>query len=468
MRLNLGLIFAGLIFFFNPSFNLFDILPDFIGALLIMLGLSKMYVFDANLEDARRNAKFLLWISVLRLVLCVWTVGGHRDYVMPFTFIICVLEAIYMLGLFRNLYLGMEYTLMRSDCEGNVKRVNEAFTMSFIFVIVSRALEFAPHITDILKQDAELDLSSGASFKMPMAQMKMYILGACLICSLILGIFYVFMTARAFIGVIKEKNYSNFLSKKYEDYLVLDWEKHVYSRLSLSYFLLTLSPLFLIDFYIDGINIIPTPLAALLAFSAFVTVKHITGQKANARIFIPALVSSVLSYLYMTRVQLGINHLCFPLSYNKLSFPLLADKSSVIYAAFFAIVEAILIYGIFLQCLNAKRELFDAEKRRGALGLMRFTKIPALLLCLCSAALKILTTFKGYLSHDKGVLDYIKNKAFILNEQNYKTFMENPLIVRYEKVTSACFILAAVTVVLALSVSVLLIRTRGVSEGEQK
>ena len=133
MRGNLGLIFAGLLFFALPNFNLLDIMPDFIGAILIMSGLSKMYMYDGNFEDARKSAKFLLWVSVLRLVFCFWSAsGGRRDYLLPFTFIICVLEAIYMIALFKGLYLGLEYTLMRAGSERLTKKTNEAFTMSIM------------------------------------------------------------------------------------------------------------------------------------------------------------------------------------------------------------------------------------------------------------------------------------------------------------------------------------------------
>ena len=51
MRFNLSLIFAGLLFFFNPCVNMLDLLPDFIGAILIITGLSKMYMYNANFED---------------------------------------------------------------------------------------------------------------------------------------------------------------------------------------------------------------------------------------------------------------------------------------------------------------------------------------------------------------------------------------------------------------------------------
>ena len=99
MRLSLGLIFAGTVFFALPNFNMFDIMPDFIGAILIMSGLSKLQWIDGNFEDARKGAKYLLWVSVLRLVLCIFANGGRADYLVPFAFIVCVLEIMFMMKL---------------------------------------------------------------------------------------------------------------------------------------------------------------------------------------------------------------------------------------------------------------------------------------------------------------------------------------------------------------------------------
>ena len=192
MRFNLGLIFAGICFFFNPCFNLLDIVPDFIGAALIMTGLSKMYMYNINFEDAQKSAKFLLWLSVLKFALCVWTNSGNRDYAMPFTFVMCVLEVILMISMFRSLYLGIEYTLMRTQNTSAkiIKDANNAFSMSLVFTIALKVLDFIPHLSDIAQQDAEFALSREMTALLPIANLKGLLYIACMFFALILGLIY--------------------------------------------------------------------------------------------------------------------------------------------------------------------------------------------------------------------------------------------------------------------------------------
>ena len=51
--LGLSWIGAGMIFLCNPMINIVDILPDFIGLLMIMHGLSKAAEVTDHLGDAR-------------------------------------------------------------------------------------------------------------------------------------------------------------------------------------------------------------------------------------------------------------------------------------------------------------------------------------------------------------------------------------------------------------------------------
>ena len=445
MRMNLGLIFTGLIFFFNPNFNMLDILPDFIGCILIMSGLSKMYMYDGNFEDAKRSAKFLLWISVIRFILCMWVNSGNRDYLLPFTFIACVLEAIYMISLFKGLYLGAEYTLMRADCENRIKGINEAFTMSFIFTLGVKALEFAPNICDLVKQDAELDLSAGASFKMSMAQMKVYVLGVCLICSLILGLIWLFVTAKIWIKLISDKQYAGFLKEKYESYLELDREVYMSDRIKKIYFLSTFAFAFFADFYIDGINIFPSVLGILLMFSASLYLCRHSGTKKSLSfaVAISASASSVLSYMFMSRVHFGINYLFVNESYNKEEFTLLSSKASIYYAAIFALLEFLLTFALILLVLFQMRTVFKNEKRSVALPMLRFAAVPSFLALLCAAANKVLTVIRSHIATDEYVLGYVQGKSYITNEEVYNAYMENPLIRQYESITDASLIFSA-------------------------
>lgn len=471
MRRNLGLIFAGLVFFALPNFNLLDIMPDFIGAILIMTGLSKMYMYDGNFEDAKRSAKFLLWISVLRLVLCLWTTsGGRRDYLVPFTFIVCVLEAIYMISLFKGLYLGLEYTLMRADSERLVKKTNEAFTMSFIFVIASRILEFAPQICEIYAQDAELDLSAGASFKMSMAQMKMYVLGVCLVCGLILGIIYLFVTADAWVRVIADKKYAPFLKGKYNEYLVNERDVFVAGKIELIYFLVTLSFAFLVDFYIDGINIIPSFISVALTGAACLYLSKLLskGRLVTVILTVFTFIGSCLSYLFMNRVHLGINYLISAETYNYKEFPFLEGINSVYASAIISGIEFILCTLLYTFCLSAMIKLFTNEKRTVAIPMLRLAKILSCLTLLSSSALKVIKTAEAHMATNSLVSNYIQNKTRITSQKEYLEYMQNPLISQYEKLSSSSYYLSFAVAALVIICVLYMIRIRRFTDGEHE
>lgn len=469
MKKNLGLIFAGLVFFTLPNFNLFDVMPDFIGALFIMAGLSKMYMYDGNFEDAKRSAKFLLWISVLRLVLCFWTnSAGRQDYLLPFTFIVCVLEAIYMISLFKGLYLGLEYTLMRADSERLTKKTNEAFTMSFIFVIASRLLEFAPQICEVLAQDAELDLSSGASFKMSMAQMKMYVTVVCISCGLILGIIYLFVTADAWIRIIADKNYAPFLKEKYNEYLGGYRDEFISSKISVIYFALTLSFVFFFDFFIDGINIIPSPVGVLLlCVSGICCAKLLSYDKIRvACLSLFALVSSCVSYIFMNKVRLGVNYLLWLETYNHKEFPLLEKSGAVFSAIVIGFIEFVLCTCLVVLVLSLMRRIFAKEKRTVALPMLKVLTIPSVLMLLCSFACRVSQTLEAHLTSKPAVLEYVRNKAYITKEAEYLEYMKNPLVSGYEKVSSVSYILSIAVAVLAVICILYSLRIRRFTEGE--
>ena len=468
MRLYLGLVFAGLTFFALPNFNLLDITPDFIGAILILIGLSKVCAFDDNFKDARKGAKYLLWISVLRLVLCVWANGGHRDYIMPFTFILCVLELIFMISTFRNLYLGLEYTLSRSDCERHLKNTSEAFTMSFLFAIVSRLLEFAPQICDILKVDSELSLSDNVSTMTNIAQMKTYILGTCLVCSLIVGIIYLFITAKAWFGVIADKKYSSFLKEKYDNYLVTEREKHLSLAIERTYLLLVPSVLFVFNFFIDGINIIPTIISAILLFSCVLSLSGFAQKSRkviSSLLCIGCIAATFVSYAFMTKIHFGINFLYASESFNSEQFVLLESKMSVFASAVISLVECILLCLLVYVCTKQMSDLFAREKRTVAVPMVGFFRVMVVLSVISSGVRNVLTTLEGHLATNTYVLEYIRNKT-VMTKQVYDAYIQNPLVTEYEAVSTAAYVSSFVSAALVLISVLYIFRLRRFTEGD--
>ena len=66
-----GMVFAGLVFFFNPNVALFDLLPDVIGALLIYFGLKNASEAGAYFDDARSVSFAMIWLYAAKSVFAV-------------------------------------------------------------------------------------------------------------------------------------------------------------------------------------------------------------------------------------------------------------------------------------------------------------------------------------------------------------------------------------------------------------
>ncbi len=466
MKAYLWLIFAGLVFFSNPCFNLFDFLPDFIGCMLIMSGLSKLRLFDGNFSEARRNAKFLLWISVLKLLLCMWTHNGHSDYVMPFTFIFGVLEIIFMLGLFRNLYLACEYTFMRSGYEGKFKVLNEAFTMSFVFTIVIKAMDFIPHITDILAQDAELDLSHGASFKMPMYTYKIYLTFFCLVCGLILGAVYLYYTARAWIKLARSNEYNSFLREKFTDYTITERDKYIGGKIEKIYFLLTFGCVFIIDFCIDSVNILPTAIGIILVFWASVNASLMCSKRPPVVLFLLTLVSSVADLLYMTQVRMGISFISSAMTYNKQEFSLLSSQKSIAIGSVLSVISFALFTALIFVCISRMKLIFREEKRTVALPMLNFAKALTVVAGVSSCFGKIATCVMGYMATKPEIEEYIFAVERMPESISNELYMNSTFIQTYETINTLGYVFVILSVAVTLVSVLYLLRIRRFTDGE--
>ena len=87
---------------------------------------------------------------------------------------------------------------------------------------------------------------------------------------------------------------------------------------------------------------------------------------------------------------------------------------------------------------------------------------------LSAAVLRVLRTFEGHLATSKVVSAYVQNKAHITSQSEYLEYMQNPLISRYESVSSACYVLSVVTVIFAIVCVLYMIRVRRFTEGDYK
>ena len=101
--MNYSLIITGLFFLFNPEVNILDILPDFIGIILIMRGFRPMTSVSATAEESYRNFSRYLAVSAVKaaaLIPMISVASSDPSFYMLFTLVFAVLELIFAIPAF--------------------------------------------------------------------------------------------------------------------------------------------------------------------------------------------------------------------------------------------------------------------------------------------------------------------------------------------------------------------------------
>lgn len=267
-RAGFGLVFAGLVFFMNPVTQLFDVMPDFIGALLIYAGLRKAALADGYFEDARKLSLYLFWLYILKTAFS-FSLLSDSGNALPFTFISGVAEIIFVCAFFHKLYMGFDYTFMRSDRKSAVYDVNSVYILSVIFTISKCVLAFLPEMLEFVKQNEDINLSANHAYTMSVIRLKPYAIILALFIQLILGIIFVVKTGKFFRTVIKDSEYIDAVISKAHEYICENRKKYISKALGTSCSFFAASALFMADIFVEGMDILPDFLSVVCITIAF-------------------------------------------------------------------------------------------------------------------------------------------------------------------------------------------------------
>lgn len=123
--MNIGYLIAGCVFLLNPTVNLIDVLPDVIGYLLILKGLDKLSDLDGKLHSAKQKFKAAAWIAGVKFLVMFLTPVMDSTWYLLFAFSFGVLEMIYEIPAFVELFGGISYLEMRHT-NHKTRRTEEA------------------------------------------------------------------------------------------------------------------------------------------------------------------------------------------------------------------------------------------------------------------------------------------------------------------------------------------------------
>ena len=290
-QLGLKYLLWGIVFIMNPNLNIIDILPDFIGALLIMKGLYNVSQIYPQFNDSLEYFRKFAIISVLKTVSLpvIFIISATEiTWLLLLSFVFGCLEIFYGLMSFSTLFEGFYYSAQRGAGESVFVGYDKIKTFTLVFVCFKPLASILPEFTSLSSEDygtvTDTGVVSYAGLRLPL--MVMFF-----ILALAVGIVWYIFMRKYLKRVFADDEYMSSLCEKYyrysEDSPQLVERRTVFSALML----FVASAVCSLELKLDGINYIPHMLGAFFFILAFSRVKKTFGKNAKA--------GMILSYVYL-------------------------------------------------------------------------------------------------------------------------------------------------------------------------
>ncbi len=351
------LILAGLVFFANPCVNIIDFLPDFIGCILIYFGLRKLSDLEDRFHTAKIFAARFIPLYVLKAVLSVaFTVGDQRMR-MPATFISGVIECIFFVVLFTNLFGGIEALATIYGGDRHLKKLGEVSQYAIIISVAKQVLSFIPEALSLFRDSQYSDFSSEVDFGTLLAQAKPWFSLLCIVGGSILGLWYLTIIIPYFRALWRDKPFCDSLRALYNEKITENTQLMTHRAFKAFTVLLLIGFAFMYDLTIEAVNILPDFIGYIILFCALCAVCDNHQRGRSALVAVPLFIVSVVSYLFKIYTTMGTNfRMDYDVYMRRASEIVDNGKAVYIGAALFAL-EAILLV------LLTRQILMSADKK---------------------------------------------------------------------------------------------------------
>ena len=294
---------VGAVFLFNPFLNIFDFLPDFIGALFMLAALRRLRDVTPYLESARRGFLRFFWFSLSRIpafFLMFRIFHEHtaeQSIMLVFTFTYAILETVLLVVVFLNLFDGFIYIGERYEgtaafhivrtvktengfvfapekqrkTQHSNKKPRRPFGVSSLkwLTVISmsllRLLSVLPELVYLSGQSGDPSLSL---YRVPQTEFKAFYTVLSFLPALAIGIVWLVAFRRYIHGLCADDCFCSGLLSYLDTNYPPEHKLHSYRKFCRATVFLTAAVFLALDFFIDEQSLFPDVLsAALLLFS---------------------------------------------------------------------------------------------------------------------------------------------------------------------------------------------------------
>ncbi len=216
-----GLYFIfGCIFLFEPTVQLFDVLPNAFGFLLIAHALKEIHVLEYRIESAMKLLYYGAGVSLARFVLMFFNFDMDSSAVLSAVSILGVAEVICLICFFIYFFAGLSYLAQRSDSENVLDRIDAVKTLCIVFAVIHTAATILPELFAL--PELTLDHSPEELPGLTFGRLKLYKNYTVVICSLvsfIAGVWWLKETVSFINGVRRDELFRRSVEKRYGEYV---------------------------------------------------------------------------------------------------------------------------------------------------------------------------------------------------------------------------------------------------------
>ena len=279
-----GAAVAAAVFLFNPDIALIDILPDFIGYLLLTLSLRFMRDLSPHFENAWKKFRLLTVVTIAKFIALFWVMGGLTNalekptMLLLLSFVFSILELIWGIPAWFSFTEGLiihaqtsggEYPLIEKGAKSYRpgKNVSISFRNTTVFFMIAKA--FFANISEFsaLSEHSYDDKAFNWYRFIGLYRVFSIAIGA------VIGIIWLVCALRFLRGVVRDEKLIASARAKYETTVLPNTGLFIRRDIFFLLCIICAAAFTSADFYVDNVNFIPDTLTAILFGWAFVKLK---------------------------------------------------------------------------------------------------------------------------------------------------------------------------------------------------
>ena len=291
--LNALLILIGLFFFVNPNVSVVDVLPDAIGAALIVIGFLHFADIDERARQAQKALGILAFVDAGKtLTLLLLRQSEGTAWSLIFTFVFGIGEAALFAYGMCKLFSGITYRAQRLDCAALLNGFSALNALTILVAILKNLLVILPELTKLTDEYGEVSLGAAGSVQTAhFVYTALTVLNVAVVT--IYGVGWWIYMLRYFKTVAKQDEFIEKLDAQYTKEVGSKPQTLTYRALKTAGVLVFASLVFLLPLYLDGVDHLPDFAAGALLILAILRLQRLYPKPAK-----PALIAGAVYTLF--------------------------------------------------------------------------------------------------------------------------------------------------------------------------